>query len=71
MKPVIGIDIGGTKISVSLAKKDGTIVEKKELSTRIRSDAKSSIKEIVDTVNLILFQQDARARVEFEYPQSP
>ena len=57
MKPVIGIDIGGTKISVSLAKKDGTIVEKKELNTRVRSDAKSSIKEIVDTVNLILFQQ--------------
>ncbi|MBI4430956.1 MAG: ROK family protein [Candidatus Omnitrophica bacterium] len=56
MKPIIGIDIGGTKISICLAKKDGAILEKKELPTRLRADAKTSIKEIIDTVNLILFQ---------------
>lgn len=57
MKPIIGIDIGGSKISVVLAKKDGAILEKKEISTRIRSEASSSVKEIIDTVNLILFQR--------------
>ena len=57
MKPIIGVDIGGTKISISLAKKDSTIIEKKEVPTRIRSDAKNSIKDIIDTINLILFQQ--------------
>lgn len=56
MKLIIGIDIGGSKISVVLARKDGTILEKKELATRYRSEAKTSVKEILDTINLILFQ---------------
>lgn len=45
---IVGIDIGGTKISLVLATSLGCIVEKKVLQTRVGRQARQSVREIVN-----------------------
>ena len=47
MKWIVGIDIGGTKISIVLGSLNGKIVEKHILATRHDLYARTSIKEII------------------------
>ena len=53
MKKAIGIDIGGTKISIVLADLTGHIIVKKVLATKTGSRARESISEIISAVNAI------------------
>lgn len=50
MKYAVGIDIGGTKISIALGTGTGKILARREIMTGIRAKAKVCVKEIV--VNL-------------------
>lgn len=62
MQKIIGIDIGGTKISVVLADKKGKIIEKKLLNTKLNKQSRDSIREVQDTVNLLLFDHRVQGK---------
>lgn len=59
---LIGVDIGGTKISVALGNNAGRMVEKKVFPTRYRAQAKHSISEIQSAIERILKIHQIHAR---------
>jgi glucokinase len=50
----IGIDIGGTKIAVSLAGRSGEIKKRVIFPTRVRESSKDSIQEIISAISCLL-----------------
>ncbi|MDD5085487.1 MAG: ROK family protein [Candidatus Omnitrophica bacterium] len=56
MSYIIGIDIGGTKISVVLGDERGKIYDKKIITPRLREEARQSITELKNTITLVLHQ---------------
>ncbi len=62
MKYLIGIDIGGTKISIVLGNSQGKILEKRILKTRVGRGARASVTEIVLAINEILNTRSLRAK---------
>ncbi|MEI7751945.1 MAG: ROK family protein [Candidatus Omnitrophota bacterium] len=53
MKYAIGIDVGGTKISVTLGTSSGKILARKKVTTRILSKSKACVEEILTSVRQI------------------
>lgn len=53
MKYAIGIDIGGTKISVTLGNPKGTILVRKKILTRIHAESKACLQEVIQAVQSI------------------
>lgn len=54
MKYAIGIDIGGTKISVTLGTSNGKILVRKKILTKTRSGSKTCVREIMESVGLLI-----------------
>lgn len=64
MSYIIGVDIGGTKISVVIARKSGSILEKYVLSTQVRKNAERSLNDILSTVKTLLKKWKAEKQLE-------
>ena len=60
MKYLIGVDIGGTKISVVLGTLGGRILDKKVLSTQVGRKSKQSIQELITTIQTLLIRHRIR-----------
>jgi len=56
MKYAIGIDIGGTKISVTMGTSAGKILVRKKVATRIHSQSKTCVEEIITSVRQIFHE---------------
>jgi glucokinase len=54
MAYIIGIDTGGTKISIVLARQSGKILEKQLLRTKLHGAAQSSINEILQVIKTLI-----------------
>ncbi len=54
MKYAIGVDIGGTKISIVLGTSAGKILSQKEISTQLGRSAQRSVREIIVSIKEIL-----------------
>jgi glucokinase len=54
MKYAIGIDIGGTKISIVLGTEKGKILARREIPTRIGSGARACVKELVSNLRALI-----------------
>jgi glucokinase len=54
MKYAIGIDIGGTKISLVLGTEKGKILTRREIKTGIRAKTKACIKELVSNLRALI-----------------
>lgn len=56
IKYAIGIDIGGTKISVTLGTSDGKILARKKIMTRVRSESTACVQEIFASIRQIFHE---------------
>ncbi len=54
MKHIIGIDIGGTKISIVIGTNQGRIIDSYKIKTKHKKKVFESINEIIDTVKTII-----------------
>ncbi|MBI4387996.1 MAG: ROK family protein [Candidatus Omnitrophica bacterium] len=62
MHHLIGIDIGGTKIAVTLGTSHGKIVQKRVFATQTHSKSIKSIQEIIAAVSNLLHQSARKSR---------
>ncbi|MEN8097904.1 MAG: ROK family protein [Chloroflexota bacterium] len=58
MKPIIGVDVGGTKIAVALARHDGTIIERSKRRTKAELGPEGVIHRIAETIQQTLDSAD-------------
>ncbi|HNV86809.1 MAG TPA: ROK family protein, partial [Candidatus Omnitrophota bacterium] len=62
MRKIIGIDIGGTKISCLLASRDGRPIDEKTIPTKNGKMARQSVREMLATVDDLLQQNKVSLR---------
>lgn len=64
MKTAIGIDIGGTKISMVLGTPEGKILARRKIATRTGSETQDCVRELVDNLaDLIKFASARKLKV--------
>ena len=62
MKWVVGIDIGGTKISIVLGTRNGKIIDRDKLKTKHYEKVHENIHEIIDSIEKILLNNKLKIR---------
>ena len=68
MAYIIGVDIGGTKISVVMSRTSGKIIEKCVLQTQVNRAAEKSIDDILVVIKEMLRVRQAEKHLEEVVP---